>query len=578
MQQLFARVYLVVLAGVLLTACTSPASSPNSGTVRIRWARDPENLDPLIVSNASAYEVANLTHCSLLMGRESVHDFVPWLAEEFPTVQRPNDSLLLVTYRIRPEATWDNGSPVLAHDVALTLKVMNCPGLPIEKDQAVYGFIRDIQLDSADARRFTLVCQGQSPEHIRTSGDFSILPEYILDPKKQLRAVPLPAMLRAPILPAVQALAQRYQALQVARHPENVPGCGPYTVTAWQSNRYLTLSRKKRWWADALAPAPAQLQAYPTKLVYQVIPDAATATLALRRGDVDVFALMPAAEFARLQQSAEDQKRLNFYTADSYEFATASFNVQQPMFRDAATRRALGLLFDVPALIKATQQGGALPSAGLISPRIKPYYNDSLPLPTFAPKQAVTLLQQAGWQRGATGQWTRPSKTGAAELLRFGISYRAGEPTFETIALQFRAAAEKIGIVVELRPTEQSVLSRQLREGTAEMSIRNFSGNPFSYDFTSLLHSRGIGADNTTRFSTPLTDRLIEQITSTEDATRKTRLLRKFQRVMAQEVPFKVLYFLQYRIAAARSIGQVPVSGLKPGYEAARIRPVQTAQ
>lgn len=578
MQQLFIRLYLIVLAGGLLTACTSPASSPNSGTVRIRWSRDPENLDPLIVSNASAYEVANLTHCSLLMGQESVHDFVPWLAEEFPTVQRTSDSLLLVTYRIRPEATWDNGSPVLAQDVALTLKVMNCPGLPIEKDQAVYGFIRDVQLDSTDARRFTLVCRGQSPEHIRTSGDFSILPEYVLDPRRQLRTVPLPAMQRQPTLPAVQALARRYLALQVARHPENLPGCGPYAVTAWQNNRYLTLSRKKAWWADALTSAPAQLQAYPTKLIYQIIPDAATATLALRRGEIDVYSLMPAAEFARLQQSAEDRKRLNFYTADSYEFTTASFNVQQPVFRDAATRRALGYLFDVPALVKATQQGQALPSAGLISPRVKPYYNDSLPLPAFAPEQAVRLLQQAGWQRGADGHWTRPDNTGATQSLRFGISYRAGEPTFETVALQFRAAAEKIGIPVELRPTEQSVLSRQLREGTVDMSVRNFSGNPFSYDFTSLLHSRGIGADNTTRFSSPLTDQLIEQITSTEDTVRKVRLLHRFQQVMAQEVPFKVLYFLRYRVAAARSIGQVPVSGLKPGYEAARIRPVNTLQ
>ncbi|WP_170172478.1 ABC transporter substrate-binding protein [Hymenobacter rigui] len=560
----------------LLYACTAPTTRSPEGTVRIRWARDPENLDPLIVSNASAYEVANLTHCSLLMGREEAHDFVPWLAESFPTVKHLGDTLLQVTYRIRPEATWDNGTPVLARDVALTLKIMNCTGLPTEMAQAMFGFIRDIRLDSADARRFTLVCAGQSPEHIRSSGDFSVLPEYILDPQGQLRTVSLADMRRQPTLAAAQALARRYQRLQLARHPENLPGCGPYRLSAWQSGRYLTLRRKKSWWADVYPAPPYQLQAYPATLIYQVIPDAATATLALRRGEIDVYGLMPAAEFTRLQQSADDRQRLAFYTADAYEFLTASFNVRQPVLRDAATRRALGFLFDVPALIKATQQGAATPSAGLISPRMKEYYNDSLALPAFRPAQTVAMLRQAGWQRQPTGRWQRTSVQGTPQILRFGVSYRAGEPSFETAALQFRAAAEAIGIEVELRPTEQAVLSRQLQAGETDMCIRNYSGNPFSYDFTALLHSRGIGASNTTQFSSPLTDHLIEQITTTEDTRKKRLLLRKFQRVMAQEMPFMVLYFLKYRVAASRAIGVVPVSGLKPGYEAARISPIKT--
>ncbi|RSK35351.1 ABC transporter substrate-binding protein [Hymenobacter metallilatus] len=574
MKHLSLRFFFLVWVG-MVSSCTTPATYSAPGTVRIRWARDPENLDPLVVSNTSAYEVINLTHCSLLMGREEAHDFVPWLAEAFPSVERLSDSLLLVSYRIRPEATWDNGAPVLAQDVALTLKVMNCPGLPTEMDQAMFGFIRDIRLDTADSRRFTLVCAGQSPEHIRSSGDFSILPEYILDPGRQLRTVSLTAMRQQPVQAAVQALARRYQRLRLARHPENLPGCGPYRLSAWQSGRYLTLHRKPKWWADVLSAPPAQLQAYPTTLTYQVIPDAATATLALRRNEVDIYGLMPAAEFTRLQQSAEDRKRLAFYTADSYEFLTAGFNVRRPVFQDAATRKALCFLFDVPALIKATQQGAAIPSAGLISPRVADYYNDSLPLPVFSPTQTVGLLRQAGWQRQADGRWQRKVAKGAPQVLRFGVSYRAGEPAFETAALQFRAAAAAIGIEAELRPTEQAVLSRQLQAGETDMCIRNYSGNPFSYDFTALLHSRGIGASNTMQFSSAVTDRLIEQITSTEDKQKKKLLLRKFQRVMAQEVPFSVLYFQKYRVGASRAVGRVPVSGLKPGYEAARIRPME---
>lgn len=572
MKQIYPGLFVLLLVSVLASCSTPDSQHIPSTAVRIRWAQDPDNLDPLIVSNSSAFEVANLTFCSLLKGSEPDHDFVPWLAESFPKAQRVNDSLLLVSYRLRPEATWDNGSPVLARDVAFTLKVMNCPGLPIEMDQAMFGFIRDIRLDSTDVRRFTLVCVGQSPDHVRSSGDFSILPEYVLDPKGELRSVSLPTLRQnRPAAPVVTNFARRYQALQLQNHPERLPGCGPYRVSGWQKGRYLTLSRKPHWWADTLPAPPLVLQAFPEKLTYQIIPDAATATLALRRGEIDLYSLMPAAEFIRLQQSNADQQRLRFYTTDSYEFLAAGFDVRKSVLRDALTRQALSQLFDVPGLIKATQQGGGVPGVGLISPRIKAYYHDSLPALNFSPAAAVALLRQAGWQRQGTGPWTRLNAQGQPERLQLGLSYRAGEPAYETAARQFSAAARGVGIPVDLRPTEQSVLSRQLRAGETDMAIRTFSGNPFSYDFTPILHSRGIGASNTTGFSLPTSDQLIEQIAATDDPAKKARLLRKFQVLLYQQRPFTVLYFLRYRVAAARRL-TVPVTGLKPGYEAARIR------
>ncbi|OWP62675.1 hypothetical protein CDA63_12945 [Hymenobacter amundsenii] len=559
----------------LLASCSTPASDTPPSTVRIRWDRDPENLDPLVVSNKSAYEVSTLTYCSLLSGSEADADFVPWLAEDFPTVERTADSLLLVSYRLRPEARWDNGTPILARDVAFTLKVMNCPGLPIEMDQAMFGFIQDIRLDSTDARRFTLVCSGPSPDHIRESGDFSIFPEYVLDPRGELRTVQLADLRRMPAPAAATAFAGRYQALELAKHPERLPGCGPYKVTTWQNGRYLTMARKPHWWADTLPAPPPALQAFPDQLIYQIIPDAATATLALRRGEIDLYALMPAAEFTRLQQSAADREKLRFYTTNSYEFLAASFDVRQPVLRDARTRRALSALFNIPALIAGTQQGNATPSVGLISPRLKAYYNDSLSIPAFSPAAAADLLRQAGWQRQPDGTWQRPAAAGGPpQKLQLGLSYRAGEAAFETAALQFQAAARALGIGVDLRPTEQSVLSGQLHKGETDLSIRTFTGNPFSFDFTPLLHTRGIGAGNTTGFSEPASDQLIEQIAAANEPARKALLLRRFQRLLYQERPFTVLYFLRYRVAAAQRLGTVPVTGLKPGYEAAHIRPL----
>lgn len=531
--------------------------------MRIRWARDPENLDPLIVKTPGALEVNTLLYCSLLRADEKQGNFVPWLAAEFPEVTRISDSLMRVTYRIRPEATWDTGAPVLAHDVAFTLKAMHCAGLPTELAQARWGFILDILPDSTDPRRFSLLCRGQSIDFVRSSGDFSILPEYVLDPGATLRPLSVADMRKS--LPAVQAFARRYRAAQLARHPERVPGCGAYKLQSWQPGRQLTLARKATWWADRLPdPVPA-LRACPRRISFQIIPDAATAVLALRRGDIDLYSLMPAPEFARLQQSAADREKLAFYTADSYEFLTANFNTRKAPLQDRLTRQALSHLFNISALIKATQQGHAYPSVGLISPRIKQYYNDSLPALAYSSALAAQLLRQAGWRQTPAQGWTRSSATGTQQL-RLSVSYRSGEPAFETAALQFRAAAATLGIPIELRPTEASLLSRQLMEGDTEIFLRTMSGNPFAYDFTPILHSGSTNLYNATGFGTPASDQLIEAIASENNPVRKAKLLKDFQRVLYVERPMAVLYFLQYRVAAARRLGPIPVSGLMPGY------------
>ncbi len=515
-------------------------------------------------------EVLNLLHCSLLFPNAESRQFVPWLAETMPQVSR-RDSLTRFTYRLRPQATWDNGQPVLARDVAFTLKVMNCPGLPTEYVRAQYGFVIDIELDPADTRRFTLVCRGSSPDILVASGDYAILPESALDPRGELRAIPLP-LLRTDTAaavrryPALRALAQRYRQARLDRHPERLPGCGPYTLTAWRSGRQLQLLRKSRWWANQLPNAPTWLQARAQRLEYRVIPDDATAVLALRRGDLDLYSMPAARDFRRLQQSA-DTARLAFYTTDSYNMLMVGFNTQHPLLSVPATRRALSLLFDVPKLMQATQAGLAYRSVSLVNPQDRAVYNDSLPLLPYAPTQAAAALRQGGWQQRAGGEWWR----GNQGPLTLSISYQAGQTEFETVALQFRAAAAQLGVSIRLRPTEAGLLQQQLVAGDVELYVRTLYSNPYSYNFAPILHSRSIGVSNFSRYRSAPADRLIDAISVEGDSTRRVRMLRQFQRLLRADSPLTVLYFTRNRLLASKRLRGVHVIGVRPGYSVLRL-------
>ncbi|WP_426060484.1 ABC transporter substrate-binding protein [Hymenobacter sp. B1770] len=493
----------------------------------------------------------------------------PALAETLPVAQYIGDSLTRLSYQIRSVATWDDGRPVLATDVDFTLKLMFCPGLPNETARLQYNFIRALIPDPDDSRHFTLECRGQSLEYPETSGDFFILPEAAIDPKGLLRRFSLAELQRlpanAPPDSALAAVARRFQAFA----PGALPGCGPYRLSAWEKDRYLTFRRKENWWGSKLEPTPFVLQARPSQLDFVIIPDASTASLALQRGDLDVFPQVPAREFARLRNSRSARTKLAFYSVPSHDVVTAGFNTRRPALADALTRKALGRCFDTAGLIKATQLGAGQQTVGIISPLDRANYNDSLrPLP-FDLTTAASMLRQAGWRREAKGDdagWVRTKPQGKPQRLRLVVRYRADEPTFATAALQFQAAAASIGVAVSLLPTESGSFTAALKAGDFDMYVRTLRGNPFMFNYIPLYHSRALGQSNVTGFSTPASDRLIDEITTAKTPQRKSQLLRRFQAMLQTEAPIIPLFFLPNRVVARRDLTGLHVNSLKPGF------------
>jgi ABC-type transport system substrate-binding protein len=572
MKHLFPLELQLVLAALTLAAgCT--AQQPQEPPIRVRWTRDPESLDPLSLANQYAIEAANLMHLSLLQVDFSKNDFSPALAESLPTVTLLGDSLTQLSYQLRKEATWDNGHPITGYDVALTLKLMYCPGLPNESARAQAGFIRSVQVDSLNPKRFTLTCQGQAVEHIQASGDFFILPETMLDPQHELRPTSLPTLqkrlLTTPPDSALSRLARRYlAAVPMPGQPAVALGCGPYELSAWQKNQTLRLRRKSRWWAEQITPRPFILQARPNRLEFAIIPDDATAALALQSGDIDLYPQVAAPQFAQLRASETARKQLAFYTAPSYDIVAAGFNTQRPALTDGPTRRALSYLFDAAGLLQATQRGQGLRTVGLIHPSDQRNYNRKLKLCSFSPDSAARLLYQAGWQRASPqASWQRLGQSGSRHNLTLRFRYRADDVTFETIALQFRAAAATIGIAVELVPTEATALTPSLQAGDFDVYVRTIKGNPFLFNFMPVLHSSARGAGNFTGYGTFASDQLLEAIAAARQPEQRMRLLRQFQAMIQVDAPLVPLFFMATRVAASRQLTGLHISHLKPGYQ-----------
>ena len=553
---------------LLLSYCGQPARQPDE--VRLRLAIDPGNISPINYNSLEALQIINLLYKSLLTVDLEDNTLKPGLASAFPEVER-KDSLTFFHYQIRPEAEWSDGSPVTAQDVAFTLKVLKSPFIRNENIRSQLEFIQDIQLDASDPRKFTLLCKGYTPEMQLLTGDFFILPSYLLDPQQVYNAIPLHTWSAADSAQynteRIQAVAVRCNKLGSPESKAMLKGSAGYEVAEWAVGQYIVLKRKENWWGKNTGNAASYLTANPEQINFQIIPDNTTALLALKNAQLDVLDNIPVNDFEQIRQDGGFQKNYSLHSPQGYDLIYGAINTRRPKFRDKRTRQAIAHLLDVAGMIRVSQQSYATPTVGPIPPDRKDFYHPQLSLINYNPEQAITLLKTAGWIQAKDG-WYRMIN-GQREDLRIELLYRAGNTVYEQMSLIFQQHAGKVGISVTLLPLEGNVYNQKLEQLDFDMHFRGISGNPFVFNFKPLFHTSfaGPGGFNTTGFGTPESDEILDQINDTENDADKARLLHRLQEIIQEEAAFLPLYFRKEKIAIHSRFSNTKVSGVRPYYD-----------
>ena len=562
------RSYALVYLLLVLITCCKPKTEQQV-EVRVRLERDPESLNPVNASNTTANQILNLLYQGLLTVDLADGEVKPLLAVEMPQVE-VKDSLTFLHYTLRPEASWENNSSITAKDVAFSLKLLKAPLINNQWVKPYFDFIQDIAFNETDPKKFTLICKGYSPDMVMLSGEFAVLPAYQADPEGILEKYSVKELATNSEELSQNAALQAFAAAfneKTAQKRSAFTGSGGYILQDWKPNSYLRLTRKEKWWADKLASKSAYINAKPEAITFQVIPDINTALLALKNKQLDLLDNIPAVAFKQLQQDQSLQEHFNFFTPETYEVTYLGLNSRLGKFSDKETRQALAYLINTDEVIQVVQNTFATPTVGLISPGDKRYYNKNLQPYRYNTTKATELLQQAGWQK-KDNKWQR-ARNGRQEVLSLQLAYKAGNSVHENTALLLQQSLSGFGVPVTLQAMEGAVFSDQLKNHRFEGFIRSLTGNPFSFNFTPLLHTQSAqpGGLNMTGFGNAYTDSLITAISQTGNEADRTKLLHEFQRVMQQEATMLFLFFNQDRIAVNKQFENLKISGLKPGYD-----------
>ncbi|NLL37215.1 MAG: ABC transporter substrate-binding protein [Fretibacterium sp.] len=201
------------------------AMSPTSGAMRPLYWCLPEEvrvLNPLTSSTAYDWMVLGTIYDSLISVNPETFEDLPWLAESWDV--RPEGEGALLTFRLRPGLSWQDGTPLTAEDAAHTIRFIREHKVPRFYDSVA-------NVISADAEGLTLrvALSRYTLWDLHNIGGLILLPRHILEKVSDWRAWQ-PANLTA------------------EGAPTQLIGTGPFTFRESRTGEYVHMTRNEHYW------------------------------------------------------------------------------------------------------------------------------------------------------------------------------------------------------------------------------------------------------------------------------------------------------------------------------------------
>ncbi len=464
------------------------------------------------------------------------------------TIERAPDGRSM-TFHLRPEARFSDGSPLTADDVVFSFTTLK------EKGHPSYRFaLRDVETVTADGpHKVTYTFTGN-----------------------RLRDLPL-TVGGLPILSKAY-----YDNVDFTKSSLTAPlGSGPYKLSNYRANAFVEYSRRDDYWAKDL-PVMRGRYNFDT-LRFQYYKDRGAGFLGLSAGEYDLREEFTSKQWATAYDfPAIKDGRVKLLTLpDENPSGTQGWflNTRLAKFSDPRVRRAIGYAFDFEwsnrnlfyNLYKRTTsyfENSNMKAEGKPSPEelaILEPYRSKLPAEVFGEaetppvsdssgrdrkllREADRLLKEAGWTLDGRKRINAKGEQLKIEFIRV-------DAAFDRIISPFITNLKLLGIEASIRPVDASQYEQRLKSFDFDVAIARFvmSKSPgielrnyFSSDVADVNGSRNLAG-----IKNPVIDELIDKAmgaTSREQLVITVKVLDRVLRAYNYWVPhwYKASHNLAY--------------------------------
>lgn len=481
----------------------------------------------MLILKGDAAQGMELVFDSLMARANDEPDAVYGLVAETADVAADG---LSVTFRMRPEAMFADGTPVTADDVVFSFETIKAKGHP-----ALSIPIRDVtSAEALDAHTVRYTFEG-----------------------RLVRDLPI-AVATLPILSKAYYATRDFEKTTL----EPPLGSGPYKIGPFKAGTYITYIRRPDYWGRDL---PVNRGIHNLDQVrYEYYRDRTLELEGLLAGNIDFREEFTSKDWATGydRQPVKDGRIKLLTLPDERPSGAQGFfiNTRREKFKDPRVREALGLAFDFEwsnknlffGLYTRTAsyfENSDLKATGLPSPEelalLEPF-RDKLPAAVFGEpvsppvtdgsgnnrvqlRQATKLLADAGWTQTPQGLRNAAGQPFSIEIL-------IDSPSFERIVAPYVKILKSIGIDASMRMVDAAQYERRLKDFDFDLTTQRYAlrltpGIELK-NFWGSAAAATSGSFNLAGIADPVLDQLIDKIVAAKSRAELVAATRAADRVL----------------------------------------------
>ena len=458
----------------------------NAGTTEASW----NTYDRLVTFGITKDANGN--------NRYDPHNIVPELAEAWDLGD------MSVTFRLRRNAKFHDGSPVTSHDVK-------------------WSFDRGVTVGGAPTFQLK-VGSLEKPEQFVVVDDHTFRIDFLRRDKLTLPdlCLPTPCVINSG-LAKKHATASDPWAMEWLKDHE--AGSGPYQVETWMPGQQLVYRRFDSWESGPLPEIE--------RVIWRVVPSDGNRRALLERGDADISFGLPPKDVSEL---AKENKLTVIGTPVDDCVVYIDMNTKMPPFNNLKVRQAIAYAIPYQKIMDAAMFSRGVPMYGGTGKVTTPDWPQPTPYYTNLAK-AKQLLTEAGFANGFE------------TTLAFSMDVAV---TNEPICLLVQESLKQIGIKVTLNKIPGSNFRSALAKKTLPMVINTFGAFLAfpEYFFFWNYHSQN-SVFNTENYQSPAMDKLIQAARFETDPQKYREEVEGFIAIAFADIP-RILLFQSFVDVAMR--------------------------
>ncbi len=493
----------LLIAAFALAPAAVAAESPSPAkdlAFRVGIGEDIDGVNPFTSWSSVTWEAFRLNYNFLTWYDE---DYKP--APDLATEWEASDDGKVWTFTIREGATWHDGEPFTAGDIAFTYNYI--------LDNELWAYIQYLEhvTEVVAPDDTTLVITSDEPNAGMLALYIPILPEHIWS----------------------EIPGDKVETLE----DPPVVGTGPFMFDEIKKSRYVTMKANK----DYFGGAPTIDTVY-----FQIYQSGDTLVQDYKAGNLDV-AYFESPTFLRSVKDMEGSKAV---AVDRIGFHELGFNCWDdakskgnPLLRDARIRQAFHWAMDKEQIVKQSMDGRATAGTGVISPAAGDWHWNppEAQLVSYDPEKAKQILEDAGYT-DSDGDGIRESAEGKKLSFRFDVmSAYQNDITAGKMIVQW---LKDVGVELKLNIADEGAFGDRVYDN-ADMDVYIWSwGGDIDPGFMlSCFTSTQILNWSDCCYGSPVYDEMYREQAAAVDRDDRVEIVHKMQEHLYNEAPYIILWY-----------------------------------